>query len=160
MVPVGSRKKVWKLYMLTLAEKTSIVHKILIKHEKQAEVAREFRIKPMTVQALTNKARNNRRFLQELREAKDDQEAKERSIAEVAERLNQAESIIDNTDNVRGLVKRELDQEVSVALVRKVLRQDLGMSYRKVTKVSLHANSEKNKVLRQQWALAYLKLWQ
>ena len=44
------------------------------------------------------------------------------------------------------------------ALVRDVLTKDLGMSYRKVKPLSLQANSEKNIILRQRWALAFLGL--
>ena len=48
-VPVGLRKKTRGLVGLSLLEKTTIVHKILVLHEKQAEVAREFRVTPMVV---------------------------------------------------------------------------------------------------------------
>jgi hypothetical protein len=70
-VPVGQRKRTRGLVGLTLLEKTTIVHKILVLYEKQADVAREYRITPLVVQALTNRARNNRMYLRELRLAQD-----------------------------------------------------------------------------------------
>ena len=36
------------------------------------------------------------------------------------------------------------------------MKQELGMSYRKIKIVSLHSNSEKNLVLRQRWSLEFL----
>ena len=44
----------------------------------------------------------------------------------------------------------------TVTEVRSVMKQELGMSYRKITTVSLHSNSEKNLVLRQRWSLEFL----
>ena len=37
-----------------------------------------------------------------------------------------------------------------------MMKQELGMRYRKIKQVSLHSNSEKNLVLRQRWALEFL----
>ena len=38
------------------------------------------------------------------------------------------------------------------------MKKDLGMRFKKVVHVSVHANSPKNLVLRQQFAIEYLKL--
>ena len=38
------------------------------------------------------------------------------------------------------------------------MKRDLGMRYKKVVHVSVHANSAKNLVLRQQFALEYIRL--
>ena len=38
------------------------------------------------------------------------------------------------------------------------MRNELGMRYRKIEAVSVHANSEKNRVLRQQFAQEFIKL--
>ena len=38
------------------------------------------------------------------------------------------------------------------------MKQDLGMKFKKVVHVSIHANSDKNLVLRQQFALKYIEL--
>ena len=45
---------------------------------------------------------------------------------------------------------------VTDTMVRSVMREELGMRYRKIKTVSLHSNSEKNLVLRQRWALEFL----
>ena len=43
-------------------------------------------------------------------------------------------------------------------IVRKVLRQDLKMSYRKVKQVSWTENSPKSKILRHQFALKFMEI--
>jgi len=40
------------------------------------------------------------------------------------------------------------------------MRESLGMRYRKVVQLAVHANSAKSLILRQQWAIRMLKLWQ
>ena len=48
-VPPGRRRRLKCRQKLTVAEKVEIVHKVLVGHEKQPEVAREFRVGPVTV---------------------------------------------------------------------------------------------------------------
>jgi hypothetical protein len=76
------------------------------------------------------------------------------------EKLNKANAVISNAEAVQRLVKLDHDVDVSILFTRKILRGQLGMRYRKIERVSLHANLEKNKILRQQWAEAFIKLWQ
>ena len=40
------------------------------------------------------------------------------------------------------------------------MRHDLGMRFKRVKAISIHANSEKNLVLRQQFGLEFLRQWQ
>ena len=70
------------------------------------------------------------------------------------------DDFIDSVASVKAAVEEEVDVEVTDALVRDVLTKDLGMRYRKVKPLSLQANSEKNIILRQRWALAFLGLLQ
>jgi len=44
--------------------------------------------------------------------------------------------------------------------IRQVMRSKLKMKYKKVVPVSVHANSEKNMVLRQQFAFKFISLLQ
>jgi hypothetical protein len=46
---------------------------------------------------------------------------------------------------------------VKPSLVSKVMREDLGLRWRKVKDVSLHENSIKNLVLRQRFAMVFLE---
>ena len=40
----------------------------------------------------------------------------------------------------------------------KIMKEDLGMSYKRISTVALHTNSEKNRILRQQFALKLVEL--
>ena len=54
--------------------------------------------------------------------------------------------------------KEEEDVEVTKQTVRKVLREELRLRYRRTNKVLQQANSQRCKVLRQQYALTLLSL--
>lgn len=54
------------------------------------------------------------------------------------------------------MVNELAEAPVTEQLVRSVMKEELGMSYRKIKTVSLHSNSEKNLVLRQRWAIEFL----
>ena len=43
--------------------------------------------------------------------------------------------------------------------IRSVMRDDLNMRYKKIKAVSIHANCAKNLILRQQFALEFLRQW-
>ncbi len=49
-------------------------------------------------------------------------------------------------------------EEVKCHEVARVLKDELGMRYRRIQNVPLYLNSRRNLILRQQWALKYLEL--
>ena len=61
--------------------------------------------------------------------------------------------MIDSAEMVVKLVKDNVKIDFKKELVRDVMKNTLGMSYRKIIPLSIHANSEKNHVLRQQFAI-------
>ena len=50
------------------------------------------------------------------------------------------------------------DQQYKEHQVRKVMRVNLGMSYKKIQEISLHTNSARNLVLRQRFAMVLVSL--
>ena len=56
------------------------------------------------------------------------------------------------------LLKEKVNAKVKSPLVREIMKKTLGMSYRKIKPMSLHANSEKNLVLRQRFAMELIEL--
>jgi hypothetical protein len=62
-VPIGQRKRSRKRGPLSIGSKIDIVYRILINFEKQAEVAREFRVSSQVVAQLMMKAKKNKQFL-------------------------------------------------------------------------------------------------
>ena len=63
--------------------------------------------------------------------------------------MNQENNFIDNVEFVLKEIKEKLLIEVKAPGVRMIMKEDLGMSYRKIHPVPWHANSEKNLILRQ-----------
>ena len=61
------------------------------------------------------------------------------------------------------MLKEKLQEEHGIKAkeneIRFVLRDELNMRYKKILAVSVHANSAKNLVLRQQFAFEFLRQW-
>ena len=64
--------------------------------------------------------------------------------------------VIDSAAHVLKTVMSQHQIKTTEAEVASVMKQELGMRYRKIKTVSLHSNSERNLVLRQRWALEFL----
>ena len=56
-------------------------------------------------------------------------------------------------------LKSDLGLEIKLHVVRDVMRNDMGMRYRKIVKASLRINSTRNLILRQEWAKRFIALW-
>ena len=61
-------------------------------------------------------------------------------------------------DEVRWILMHRFDMKVKRWEVARVLKEDLRMSYRRITEAAVMGNSAKNLVLRQQWALQFFQL--
>ena len=72
--------------------------------------------------------------------------------------MNESKTYIDSVEQVQKVLTKEHKVQAKKQLVGKIMREDLGMRYKKVKSVSIHANSPKNMVLRQQFALKYIEL--
>ena len=72
--------------------------------------------------------------------------------------MNQYNVIIDSAKAVRKALLENDELDATEREIRQVMREDLGMRYRKLVPVSIHGNSEKNLVLRQQFAMKMIEL--
>lgn len=70
--------------------------------------------------------------------------------------MNCKNGFIDSAGTIVQKAKTEFDILVKKHQVLEVLKKDCGMTYRRIKPISLHANSPKNLVLRQQFALVLL----
>ena len=57
-------------------------------------------------------------------------------------------------------MKAEHELEAKSKEISAVMKQQLGMRFRRICDQSIHANSPKNIILRQQFAMEFLKQWQ
>ena len=62
--------------------------------------------------------------------------------------LNQSNAFLDSAKRVKETLKKDYELEVTELEVTRVMREDLGMKFRKVVPISIHGNSVKNLVLR------------
>ena len=60
--------------------------------------------------------------------------------------------------SIKEMMKEQQQMEPKTEVVRKVMRERLGMRYHSTKAISIHANSAKNLVLRQQFALKFIDL--
>ena len=70
-------------------------------------------------------------------------------IKTAIEQMNQDDEVIDSVDSLREKLADRHQITVGGYLIRKVLRQDLKMSFRKIKSITMTENSPKSKILRQ-----------
>ena len=56
--------------------------------------------------------------------------------------------IIDSVKQVTTELKRRSSQEFKQHQVSKIMKEDMGLLYRRIQTVALHTNSDKNRILR------------
>ena len=72
--------------------------------------------------------------------------------------MNKDDVFIDSVASLKDKLKQEHSIDVKPALVKDVLKRDLRMRYKLVKPISWFENSVKSKILRQQFALAFLEI--
>lgn len=81
-------------------------------------------------------------------------------IRDTVRELINADSVIENVGQVCKLIAERHQLEVHKHEVRNVMHNEFEMRYRKINPISLHTNSNKNLVMRQQFALQLLEVLQ
>lgn len=62
--------------------------------------------------------------------------------------MNKDDIFIDSVQSVRETLAFDHDIEAKTALIRCVMKEEMGMRYRKILPLSIHANTAKNLVCR------------
>ena len=113
------------------------------------DIAREHRISPGHVTCLQQKALKNNKFIAEMISERNAKEESRSKIRTAIEQMNHEDEFIDSVDRLRKMMAERHQIVAGDYIVRQVLRQDLKMSFRKVTPVSWTENSPKSKIIRQ-----------
>jgi hypothetical protein len=119
----------------------------------QRKVAREHRVSPMLVCRLLKKAQRVPRFIEELIEERNAQKARRLYFAAAIQGFNEKNVVLDSVAMVVKTLHLEHGIEAKEKEVSSIMRLDLGMRYKKIVAGSLHINSDRNLVLRQQFAI-------
>ncbi len=155
-VAIRSRHRSKRRGPLTISERIDIAHRVLVGYEMHADLAREYRVSSGVIAQLIFKAKRHKGFLKELLMKRDEKQRRKEQIAGFVEGLNAERVVIDNAAQIVTDVGAQLGIETTEWEARSVMREELGMRFRKIKTVALHSNSERNLVLRQRWALEFL----
>ena len=95
------------------------------------------------------KAKRNPRYIHEIMMKRDTKKQHRVAVAEAVSEMNQYDVVIDSAAGVKKGLKDGYDIDAKINIIRSVMKQDLGMRYRKIQTVSNTGNTPKNLVLRQ-----------
>ena len=87
-----------------------------------------------------------------------DKEWRRKIIADKVNEMNKVDTFVDSALTVKLALEKDFGMEVTLLEIQKVMKEDLGMTYRKVLPIPIHGNSSKNLVLRQQFAKRMIQL--
>ena len=121
---------------MTLNERIAAVHAVLVGHEKHADVAKQYRVKPPVIGQLVFKAKKHKAFLEELLHKEQEATSKRQAIAKAVTELNEQGAFIGSAARVVEAMEQEGRTGIKGDLVRKVMKQELGMSYAKIQIIS------------------------
>ena len=86
--------------------------------------------------------------MDELKSREDEKALKKTEAIEQIQEMLVQDHVIESVAQVTSKLNGSLDHEYKPHQVRKVMKQELDMSFKKINMVALHTNSEKNRILR------------
>ena len=110
------------------------------------------------VNKLIKKARSNVTFFEELMAKGETKDRKKREAMEIIKDMITNNAVIDSANQVTGKLNRKLPHKYKQHQVRSIMKDDMGMQYRRIQVVALHTNSMKNRILRQQFSIQLVNL--
>ena len=113
-----------------------IVHRAIVSRECQKDLAKEYRVSQVVISVLVTKVRRQPTFLRELRaEAEEKEEQRLRLADFISERLSTGQQL-KTVKQVRDDYEAIKDVALKEHQVRKVMKEDVGLSYKKITRLA------------------------
>ena len=72
--------------------------------------------------------------------------------------MNEHNVVVDSVEGFQKGLKVGYDIEAKIGVIKSVMKDELGMRYRKIVSISRTGNTPKNLVLRQQFALKLIEV--
>ena len=144
---------------MTGQEKFDIVGKVLVQGETRKDVAKEYRVLPQTVSRYVVQFKKHNK-MQHIMQQEEDAKLKLSVVKTMVECMLLEDQVIDSAESVSRRILDEVDVDIKPTFVRSVMTLEMGMRYRKIVKASYHSNSTQNLILRQQWALKFIDMWE
>jgi len=145
---------------MSIDEKIKIVYQSLVEKHMHNHIAREHRISIGTVSRLVCKAKRKKEFYSELLARQSDVADKHSRIKEAIESMVSQHVFLDSVESIHDTIQTQHQLKVKPKEVHHVLKHEMEMSFKKIVPISIHGNSAKNLVLRQQFALQFLEVLQ
>ena len=150
------RKKSNRRPILTDREKVYIVHQAIVQCLHFKDIAQEHRVSKGCVAILVMRAKRNPRFIDEIKAKQELRDLKWDAAKRVIDQLIEDDAFISNTEQVMNKVNEVQGVRITLTEARRFLHQ-MGLRYRKIHHVPLKANSDRNLILRQRWAMKVIE---
>ena len=155
----GLRRRRRRQQRLTLDEKIAIAHRVIVSCESQMDLAQEFRVSGAVVSALITKLRRRPELLADAISEAHEKQHLDLRLAEFIEAQLRQGVQIRTVKQVRDDYEAATMIEYKEHQVRKVMKEQLGLSYKSIVRLAPKTNSIENLICRQQSALVFLKLY-
>jgi len=143
---------------VTSGEKLAIVYKYVIKNVAAANLAKEYRITPQYVSLLVKKANKNPKMFEELEDIEENENALKDSVKAAITEYCKAGAFLSSINDIQARLHTDHGIDIKGWKLLHILHKDIGMKYKRVSHTSWQGNSPRNLILRQQFALNFLKL--
>ena len=100
----------------------------------------------------------NSNLLTEMLSRRNEEMETKNLIVKHIESLIENNMILDSVFKISQEIKESLGIEISREKLRRIMRFDMNMSYKKIKGIRLHDNTVKNLILRQQFAKRYIEV--
>ena len=122
------------------------------------DVAKEFRISQQYVSILANKTRRNPKFLGDLIEEQERRSLEAKKVREAIEECLRQNGYLGSVKDIQKILEQDYELKIKAHRLLYLLHKELNMKYKRIEAISWKGNDPKNLILRQQFALAFLKL--
>jgi transposase-like protein len=145
---VMTRRRIGHKHM-SLDEKIEAAHQVLVKKEYMADTARQFRVSVPCISKLCSQLRNRPELLSEWLAVREQKKQLVESATRFVTQLIDNDEIIDSTEQVAADFEAASGARCQIQVIKHVMKDICGLKWKKVRKISLHENSNQNRVLRQ-----------
>lgn len=135
-----------------------MLHSVLCDGEYYADVAQRYQVTQSMISRLAKAVRQEPCFFDKLIQKEKEKAAEKSLIAEKISEYQEEKQVISSVNSVAKHLKKHHEIDKKPWVLAQIMKEELGMRYRKIKMVTVNTNSERNLVLRQQFALELIRL--
>ena len=119
-----------------------------MEHEKQLDVAKEFRVSNSQVSQIVRRVLDNRNLLSEMHTAQTKRDVRRSNIGQSVRNIINRDGSVYSIADVRWSCQFDYAIKASSREVNAVMKEDFGLKYCRIKKAAPHLNSARNLILR------------